>query len=90
MAMILAIFGACVLESFSISLNKFSKPDLQKMARVISIPRSAWVETIFLVLKNPFKYAVAGYGVFSCVNGGVIRNMDDCKAAILSDKCNTQ
>ena len=38
------------------------------------MPKSACTDGIFLVLKKPFKYAVAGYGVFSCVNGGVINN----------------
>jgi hypothetical protein len=45
---------------FSISLNKFLNPSLQKTANITSIPRSAWAADIFLVLKNPFKYAVAG------------------------------
>lgn len=26
---------------------------------------------MFFVFKNPFRYAVAGYGVFNCVKGGV-------------------
>lgn len=30
---------------------------------------------MFLVFKNPFKYAVAGYGVFNWVNGGVMKSM---------------
>jgi hypothetical protein len=30
---------------------------------------------MFLVFKNPLIYAVAGYGVLSCVNGGVIKRM---------------
>ena len=30
---------------------------------------------MFLVFKKPFIYAVAGYGVFSCVKGGVMSRM---------------
>jgi hypothetical protein len=37
---------------------------------------------MFLVLKNPFKYAVAGYGVFNCVKGGVINNTGASKKLI--------
>jgi hypothetical protein len=29
---------------------------------------------MFFVFKKPFKYEVAGYGVFNCVNGGVMSN----------------
>jgi len=31
------------------------------------------------VFKNPLRYAVAGYGVFSCVKGGVIKKMEVLK-----------
>jgi hypothetical protein len=37
---------------------------------------------MFFVLKNPFKYAVAGYGVFNCVKGGVINNTGASKKLI--------
>jgi hypothetical protein len=29
---------------------------------------------MFLVLRKPFRYAVAGYGVFNWVKGGVNKN----------------
>jgi len=44
-----------------------------------SIPKSIWKEEMFFVFKNPFRYAVAGYGVFNCVNGGVMRRMSFTK-----------
>ena len=65
----------------SIVLKSCVKPCLQKSANVTSMPRSACTDSICLVLKKPFKYAVAGYGVFSCVNGGVI-NKTVCPKAI--------
>jgi hypothetical protein len=37
-----------------------------------------------LVLKKPFKYAVAGYGVFNCVNGGVISKTGADKIIVLT------
>ena len=46
-------------------------PLFEKIASVVSIPRSAWKDEMFLVFRKPLRYAVAGYGVFSWVNGGV-------------------
>jgi hypothetical protein len=34
---------------------------------------------MFFVLRNPLMYAVAGYGVFSWVKGGVIKNIEVLK-----------
>jgi hypothetical protein len=39
-----------------------------------------------LVFKKPFKYAVAGYGVFNCVKGGVIKNTEALKWKCLEGK----
>lgn len=47
------------------------------------MPRSACREGMCRVFRNPFKYAVAGYGVFNWVNGGVIRKTVGCKVTIL-------
>lgn len=35
---------------------------------------------MFRVFRNPFRYAVAGYGVFNWVKGGVIKKTVGCKA----------
>ena len=40
---------------------------------------------MFFVFKNPFKYAVAGYGVFNCVKGGVIKNIVGFKITFLEN-----
>jgi hypothetical protein len=47
------------------------------------VPKSAWVAGIFLVFRKPLIYAVAGYGVFSWVKGGVIRNTGVFKRNVL-------
>lgn len=60
----------------SIEVKSFCNPSLQNNAMVTSIPKSAWKALIFFVFKKPFKYAVAGYGVFNCVNGGVNKKME--------------
>jgi hypothetical protein len=39
------------------------------------------LEAICRVFKKPFKLAVAGYGVFNWVKGGVINKRFGCKAA---------
>jgi len=49
----------------AIVANNYSNPCFENKAKVTSIPKSACTVAIFLVLKKPFKYAVAGYGVFS-------------------------
>ena len=41
---------------------------------------------MFFVLKKPFRYAVAGYGVFNCVNGGVIKKTETIKRYYLGVK----
>jgi len=43
---------------------------------------------MLLVFKKPFRYAVAGYGVFNCVNGGVIKKREMLKPVILECKNN--
>ena len=48
-------------------------PSLENNFKITSIPKSACSEGTSRVFKNPLIYAVAGYGVFSCVNGGVMR-----------------
>ena len=62
--------------------KSFSSPCLLNNSMVTSIPKSAWTVAMFFVLKNPFKYAVAGYGVFNCVKGGVINNTGASKTLI--------
>jgi hypothetical protein len=37
-----------------------SNPELENNFKITSIPRSAWYEEIFFVLRKPFRYAVAG------------------------------
>jgi hypothetical protein len=37
--------------------------------------KSHWVVAMPLASKKPFKYAVAGYGVFNCVKGGVTKSV---------------
>ena len=38
-----------------------------------SILKSIWVAFTFLDSKKPLMYAVAGYAVFNCVKGGVLK-----------------
>jgi hypothetical protein len=40
-----------------------------------SILKSICVVGTFLESKKPLMYAVAGYAVFNCVNGGVIKSV---------------
>jgi hypothetical protein len=70
----------------SMDANNCCNPFLLNKAMVTSMPRSAWKALIFLVFKKPFRYAVAGYGVFSCVNGGVNKKTGVCNADYLKHK----
>ena len=63
----------------SIAANNLVNPFLLNSSMVTSMPRSACTDAIFFVLRNPFKYAVAGYGVFNCVKGGVSSKMGKLK-----------
>jgi len=83
--MILCTFSVCVA-SEGMEEKILLRPFVEKIARVTSIPRSAWKALIFFVLKNPFRYAVAGYGVFNCVNGGVIKKTGALKSKCLKQK----
>ena len=66
--------------------NKSANPFFENSSNITSIPKSACVEEIFLVFKNPFIYAVAGYGVFSWVNGGVMAKMSVFKRFVFLQK----
>ena len=70
----------------SIRANSFANLCLEKIAIVVSIPRSAWNDEMCLVFKKPLRYAVAGYGVLSCVKGGVIKKTVALKSSILISK----
>lgn len=70
----------------SIAANNCCNPFLLNKAMVTSMPRSAWKLLMFLVFKKPFRYAVAGYGVLSCVNGGVNKKTGALKWKYLDRK----
>jgi len=46
---------------------------------VTKFPSWSWNAEMFFILQKTFRYAVAGYGGFSCVKGGVSRKTVDDK-----------